>query len=148
QLYSISSGLSELCRMMDGASNKAVRPSKRDAIVIKDEESTSDQPLAKSARRAAESVPSSEVVNLRKEVDKYQDACIAAKTDEIEFLKSLLDTTEKKDGEMTMEMEKNELAWENEVLTKEIDLMKEEHNDKMASLLSRASDSQTKDNAR
>ncbi|GMT02060.1 hypothetical protein PENTCL1PPCAC_24234, partial [Pristionchus entomophagus] len=66
---------------------KSVRASKREVIVIDDDESTSEQPVMKSVKREEEPVPSSEVVELQQKVIKLEDtvqrACRAARTAEL-----------------------------------------------------------------
>ncbi|GMT02052.1 hypothetical protein PENTCL1PPCAC_24226, partial [Pristionchus entomophagus] len=141
--------------MMDVGRSRTVRPSKRDPIAIKDGESTNDQPIEKIVKRETESIPSSEVVELPEEVakwkDKFERACRANREAEvrIEFLENLLETKrEANDGDFVMSLEKFELAREIEALKNEMAMMRKEHNDKMAGLITRASDRQAKDHAR
>ncbi|GMT02050.1 hypothetical protein PENTCL1PPCAC_24224 [Pristionchus entomophagus] len=69
--------------MKDAARNKAIRPCKRDVILIDDDESANDRPAVKSIKPD----PSSEIVKLQEEVDKwkgkFERACREALKDQL-----------------------------------------------------------------
>ncbi|GMS78613.1 hypothetical protein PENTCL1PPCAC_788, partial [Pristionchus entomophagus] len=83
---------------MDATKGKDTRLSKRDVIVIDGGESTSDQPVVKSAKRDEEPEAASKIAELQQEVDKlkgsFKRACRAAREAELrtEFLENLLDS--------------------------------------------------------
>ncbi|GMT01842.1 hypothetical protein PENTCL1PPCAC_24016, partial [Pristionchus entomophagus] len=71
---------------MDGVV-KTSRSLKREFVVTDDGESTSEQPILKSAKREAQAVPSTEVVELQQKVvmleSNFQRVCRAARTAEL-----------------------------------------------------------------
>ncbi|GMT02057.1 hypothetical protein PENTCL1PPCAC_24231, partial [Pristionchus entomophagus] len=102
--------------MMDATENNAIRPSKRNALELDEDESTNEEPVAKSVKRKAEALPSSEIVELQLKVtlleENSQIARRAAKDAQsrAESLEKLLESERKlRDdvkNQIAMEMEK------------------------------------------
>ncbi|GMS78609.1 hypothetical protein PENTCL1PPCAC_784 [Pristionchus entomophagus] len=140
----------------------AVRPSKRDVIVIDDDESDNDQPAVKSSKIEEEAVPSPEIVDLRQKLNQSEDNLQNHATKEAELraerAEKLLDSKqgvkdkketelEEKPTERSLEearrgadsvvIENLELTEQIEALKNEMADMKKEHEEKLAEVSSR-----------
>ncbi|GMS78614.1 hypothetical protein PENTCL1PPCAC_789, partial [Pristionchus entomophagus] len=103
--------------MKDAAKSTTTRPSKRDVIVIDDEESTEDQPVSKNVKREEEPEAAPTVAELQEEVaklkDSFQRACRAARLAELRaeqaesFLDSKQGVNDGAEKEKIEELEKN-----------------------------------------